>query len=213
MRRELGYWIWGSTLCLSLAGCGGFLTQRSNSADATPTMLPRTMGEKSTGYGYIPLDGLAVQAVLKDQSCGEWAQSAGTSFIAYQGAVVTSYQFKGALAGKNPFKPLFDALPDVTVRFAVAVFDANGGLTFGPSKVTIKDTNYRAVLDYVNVDAIPVSMVISAARGQNGIPLAMAIEDVTRGSATDITFTARSYDAAKDVPALPRERPMKNRAR
>ena len=55
------------------------------------------------------------------------------------------------------YLPLLEVLPDISVRFAVASFAADGGLTFGPAKVTLEGSSYRAVVDYVNVDAIPIT--------------------------------------------------------
>jgi hypothetical protein len=52
--------------------------------------------------------------------------------------------------------PILDALPDLAIRFAVAELSGSGQLSFGPSKITSKGSAYRAVLDYVNVDVVPV---------------------------------------------------------
>lgn len=90
----------------------------------------RTPGERSSGFGYIPLDPIGVRV----NACP---------------ARVTS-------------RPLFEALPDLAVRFAVADIDANAGATFGPSKVTVEGGTYRAILDYVNADTIPVEFRIRA---------------------------------------------------
>lgn len=104
--------------------------------------LPRTLGERSSNFGYIPLDGLAVNQTWEGNSCQAW-------FPPDNGPVPS-----------EAYKPLLEALPDLSVRFAVANFTTEGGLTFGPAKVTEKHQNYRAVLDYVNVDAISVEFWI-----------------------------------------------------
>ena len=98
--------------------------------------LPSTLGESSANYGYIPLDALPINQVSTADSCKEQA-------------------------APYPFVPVLEALPDLSVRFAVAELKANGGLEFGPSKVTTENSTYRAVLDYVNVDAVPAAMVIT----------------------------------------------------
>jgi hypothetical protein len=104
----------------------------------TPSGLPAAMGERSSGFGYIPLDGLTVSPQLDFATCF-------------------------ADVGKRndqPPRPLLEALPDVSVRFAVASLDASGALSFGPAKVTAKGQTYRAVLDYVNVDALPFEFLL-----------------------------------------------------
>ena len=83
--------------------------------------LPSTLGESSANYGYIPLDALPINQVSTADSCKEQA-------------------------APYPFVPVLEALPDLSVRFAVAELKANGGLEFGPSKVTTENSTYRAVL-------------------------------------------------------------------
>lgn len=121
------------------------------------TELPTTLGERSSGYGYIPLDGLAVEQTLESDSCKGWRE-----FTVSKSASSTANELQGTKAGTDPFKPLLESLPDISVRFAVASFDSSGGLTFGPAKITSKYGTYRAVLDYVNVDAIPINLQVSA---------------------------------------------------
>ena len=66
--------------------------------------------------------------------------------------------------------PLLQALPDISVRFAVASFGASGALSFGPAKITAEGSTYRAVLDYVNVDAVPVNFFLrQIVAGSDGI--------------------------------------------
>jgi len=119
--------------------------------------LPSTLGESASGYGYIPLDGLAIEQTLEADSCKAWRQLTDTKSL-----LTTAVDIKGNKAGEDPFKPLLETLPDISVRFAVASFDSSGGLSFGPAKITAKNSNYRAILDYVNVDAIPVSLWVTA---------------------------------------------------
>ena len=120
--------------------------------------LPSTLGEIASGYGYIPLDGLAVDQTLEADSCKAWRSFTLQS----ESPTPTAADMKGEKAGVDPFKPLLETLPDISVRFAVASFDSSGGLTYGPAKITIQGNNYRAILDYVNVDAIPVSLWVTA---------------------------------------------------
>jgi hypothetical protein len=53
-----------------------------------------------------------------------------------------------------------DALPDIASRFAVAELTGNAGVTYGPVQVTLKGRSYRAIVDYINVDVMPVKFWI-----------------------------------------------------
>ena len=99
--------------------------------------LPATPGEQSSGFGYVPLDGLPITEKA-DIACPK-----GDS-----------------VALRKAMRPLLEILPDISVRFAVASFAADGALSFGPAKITSEGNTYRAVLDYVNVDAIPVDFYV-----------------------------------------------------
>lgn len=68
--------------------------------------------------------------------------------------------------GEDP-ELILDALPDLTVRFAVAEIRGSGGAAFGSSKITVEGRSYRAVLDYTNADAIAVTFMVSS-RIQDG---------------------------------------------
>lgn len=138
-----------AVLLMALSGC--------STIGSTNAELPATLGERSSGYGYIPVDGLAVNQTLESDSCKEWRP-----FTASKAPTSTAAELLGARAGADPFRPLLESLPDISVRFAVASFDSSGGLTFGPAKFTSKYGTYRAVLDYVNVDAIPINFSMSA---------------------------------------------------
>lgn len=98
----------------------------------SPGGLGRSPGESASGYGYVPLDPLPI-VDDSDDRC--------------------------AIDKAKPVQ-LLRALPDLSIRFAVADFDANGSLNFGPSKITSEGNVYKAVLDYVNVDGVPVSFYI-----------------------------------------------------
>ncbi|BDW83020.1 hypothetical protein MACH24_24580 [Erythrobacter sp. Dej080120_24] len=78
------------------------------------------------------------------------------------------------------------ALPDVAVRFAVAEFRQGVGLQFGPSAITAKNQNYRAILDYVNSDSVTVRMLVRKYARINGAigyyPITEPIENA-RGDA------------------------------
>lgn len=113
--------------------------------------LPKTLGEMRSGYGYIPLDGLAIDSTLEADSCKPWR-----IYTESNDRFSTPSEFKGEKAGVDPFRPLMESLPDISVRFAVAKMDSSGALNFGPLKFTAKYGNYKAILDYINADAVPV---------------------------------------------------------
>ncbi|MGV8038566.1 MAG: hypothetical protein AB2L07_00280 [Thermoanaerobaculaceae bacterium] len=136
-------------------------------------LLPPTPGETASAYGYVPLDGLAVRPTLADESCSPWRD-----FTPSKSRFASPSEFLPTSASPDPYQPLLESLPDINVRFAVASFDTGGALTFGPAKITAKDRQYRAILDYVNVDAIPVTFLISAidAQGKLVPPSRLIIE-------------------------------------
>lgn len=135
---KLTYFIFAIGIALLSSGC-------TTTVGRDPAS-PDTPASKASNYGYVPLDGLAVDQDFRADSCTEAAK----------------------LLGPRSFAPLSQALPDITIRFAVASYEQSGGLSFGPAKFTAKGKSYRAVLDYVNVDAIPVTFLISAiVSGQN----------------------------------------------
>jgi len=100
----------------------------------SPAGLGPTIGERAAAHGYVPVDPLPIEQVTDAGTCLD--------------------------AGAAKALPLLNALPDVTIRFAVAEFDANGGLNFGPAKVTSANGSYRAVLDYINADNVPIDFYI-----------------------------------------------------
>lgn len=62
--------------------------------------------------------------------------------------------------GYHPLDPLpvyptvhksqfLEAMPDETIRIAVATVSGDGGLTFGPAKIGVEGKNYVVVLDYI----------------------------------------------------------------
>jgi hypothetical protein len=135
--------------------------------------LPSTLGENASGYGYIPLDGLAIDQTFEADSCKSWRQLTDD-----KSPFSTATDIRGDKAGEDPFRPLLETLPDISVRFAVASLDLNGGLTFGPAKITAKGKNYRAILDYVNIDAIPVSLWVTAFKDNNPVKISDIRGDV-----------------------------------
>lgn len=110
-----------------------------SSCASVGSRLPTTPGERATGFGYVPLDGLAVREALDARTC--------ETHVGNQLKIGTA-------------RPLLQDLPDLSVRFAVATLSGNGSLSFGPAQITAKGQTYRAVLDYVNVDAVPVVFYI-----------------------------------------------------
>lgn len=121
----------------------------ATSACSAAVRPPATMGEETSGFGYVPLDGLGIVQGYDLFTCFE-GQDRNNPRV-------------------GEWRSLLDALPDVSVRFAVASVDAGGALSFGPAKVTTKGNAYRAVLDYVNVDAVPVPFYVrKAVRPRSG---------------------------------------------
>jgi hypothetical protein len=107
---------------------------------STGLSLPKTPGERAASYGYVPLDPLPIETVGVAGTCKDKRYLGST--------------------GDNEFLPMTQALPDVAVRFAIAEFKGNAGLEFGPTALTAKNENYRAVLDFVNSDSVTIRLLL-----------------------------------------------------
>ena len=139
-----------------IAGCNLKSGTVIDNSPVKSTSKIDTLGEISSGYGYIPLDGLPITETLSAPSCNSWASYSKNDKNPNGSIAHLNHD------GLNPFDSLLNSLPDVTVRFAVAQLTANGGFSFGPAKVTAKGSYYRAILDYINVDVIPVRFKVTA---------------------------------------------------
>lgn len=94
--------------------------------------------ERATGYGYVPLDGLGL-------------------FEDYDASTCTAPDGDRAA---RVWRPILDALPDMSARFAVATVNGELGLSWGPVKVTSKGGLYKAVLDFINVTEVVVPFYV-----------------------------------------------------
>lgn len=128
----------------------GALNASACAAFGGPHELPPSLGEEASAYGYVPLDGLAIDQTYFADSCRDPAVENATTYT--PGSTI---YYGGAPPKTKQWLPLLQSLPDLSIRFSVAELKTDGSLTFGPAKTTKKDQAYRAVLDYVNVDAIP----------------------------------------------------------
>src|SRR5262245_53256533 len=119
-----------------LASLGVILLGSASCSSGTrvgaPIVVPQTIGEMSSGFGYVPLDGLAIREERDYTTCPYLSDSV-----------------------KSTYGALLRDLPDINVRFAVASVAFDGGLSFGPARLTDSGSTYRAVLDYVNIEAVP----------------------------------------------------------
>ena len=117
-------------LIAALSGCSSFPVLRS----------PQTIGERSSGYTYIPLDPLPVQT--------------------RPGRTCRYDEATGGLAKGYKYKDLLDALPDNAVRMAIKEYDAKGKLSFGASSLGVEGRRYQVILDYINVDSTNIRFYI-----------------------------------------------------
>ena len=140
-----------------------------------PLTLPPTEGELSTGLSYIPLDGMQVLD-------GDFHHTCNTNSDA------------NYLADGFEYVPLLQVLPDITSRFAVATGGLNGGLNFGASKITTQGQNYAAILDYVNVEALPQDVLI---RGVVNTPATAS----GSGKFVSVYYPPFAIPFLKDLPA------------
>lgn len=132
------------------------------------TVIPfaNSLGETYSASSYVPLDGLPIAQSKTSRSCLE-------------------------NPGKE-FKSIIASLPDISVRFAVAQTSGDVSVGFSPVAVTAKGSRYRAILDYINNDAIPVTFalqktVVFEAGGAEVLPFANS----TPPGAKIISYSAR----------------------
>ncbi|WP_462158650.1 hypothetical protein [Pseudoalteromonas sp. GB56] len=116
--------------------------------------LPETLGEGRVVASYIPLDPLPVFSSRNSRSCGG-----------------KSGNEKTPEEDNNKWKSLLDSLPDQTVRMVVASYNNSGNLSFGPISLGAKGKSYKVVLDYTNVDAVSVPLVVNRKTGSQSVGL------------------------------------------
>lgn len=151
--------------------------------------LPRTVGEKGTSSGYVPVDGLRVDIRADSRSCGTRA--------------------RGRIVRASELQPVLEILPDISVRFAVAQIESEGELNYGPSRTTVRGKNYKAVLDYVNVDAVPtIFWVRRVGLGNDGAIEAQDIYEETISNkyqyevlSSEAIFEKYKAEVAKEIDA------------
>lgn len=97
-----------------------------------------TLGERSSAFGYVPLDPLPVMLGGNGRSCQSGTTSSSPQRLS-----------------------LAEALPDLTARFAVAEASGGGQLAFGPVESTTKGSLYKAVLDSTFSDSISLSFLVT----------------------------------------------------
>lgn len=101
--------------------------------------LPSTEGERRGSLSYVPIDPLPVIGQI-DASC--------------------NYPPKAPLVVNNSVSPLLKLLPDQSVRMSIAQLTSEGEIVFTNAKVGGKHESYRVILDYMNSDTIPLSLMV-----------------------------------------------------
>ena len=117
-------------LGLSIAvlwGCGGTMSS---------AIYSRPGGLSATASSYVPLDPLSVSQ-RKGRSC-------------YENNSAKQCSLDGNC--EILLKELRKALPDQTVRMAVAQYNSNGTVSYGPASVGFEGNSYQIILDYMNTD-------------------------------------------------------------
>lgn len=92
-----------------------------------------TVGEELSGNTYVPLDGLPIMQTRGHETCAD---------------------------NTLEHVDMLQALPDISVRFAVRSLESGAKGGFGPVAITVANQNYEAILDYVNNDAVPVTFAV-----------------------------------------------------
>ncbi len=97
--------------------------------------------------------------------------------------------------GYHPLDPLpvylminkseyLEAMPDETIRIAVATVSGDGGLTFGPAKIGVEGKNYVVILDYIKFGTESFGVKLSQKDGK-GERIATLVE-VSKASEADV---------------------------
>jgi hypothetical protein len=115
---------------------------------ASGLLLPKTPGEKASGFSYIPLDPLPVYEYPDEQTCGRDAVDAPMEGYVY--------------------RDLLDNFADVAVRLSISSYDAKTGIAFGTSSFGVAGNSYQVVLDYVKTDNVPVPFHIIIQKRADG---------------------------------------------
>jgi hypothetical protein len=108
----------------------------ASEAQAAPTSevtLPKTEGERYSGFSYVPMDPMSVKA-----------------------AAFTSCKIPSGQTAS-----LMDALPDNAVRMAVQDISGEASASLGPVVIGGKGRTYRVVIDYVSGDTANVRFQIA----------------------------------------------------
>lgn len=113
------------------------------------SLVPKSAGEVSSGYTYIPIDPFAVQAVEGD-SCRKGDNHARTPME--QGEIRN---------GIPVYRGIMESLPDNAVRMLVEQFDSKGNVSYGAGKVDGTAESYRVTVDYINADTVNQAFWIS----------------------------------------------------
>lgn len=90
--------------------------------------------ERKNSYGYFPIDPLPVQLMPLNQ--------------------------------KEPFDNLsiLNSLPDETMRIAIGTVSKAGKVTFGPAAISVQDSNYIVILDYIKFNTGLIKQSTSASK-------------------------------------------------
>jgi hypothetical protein len=107
-------------------------------------LLPRSEGEKSSGYAYVPLDPLPVETVPGQDCQATYSSSAG----------------KLVIGDNRQYQKTLLSLPDNAVRIAIRQIDASTNLSFGASSIGTQGNRYQVVLDYINVDTSNIAFAL-----------------------------------------------------
>ena len=85
--------------------------------------------------------------------------------------------------GKSDF---LEAMPDETIRIAVATVSGDGGLTFGPAKIGVEGKNYVVILDYIKFGTESFGVKLSE-KDSKGERIATLV-DASKASEADVVI-------------------------
>ena len=161
--------------------------------------VPKTLGELSTGYSYIPVDPLLVSVNLGNPAPDSAKEMAGRRYHACLARRAKDETKKEDDKNGNQKAisnaDLMDALPDHTVRMAVQQLSGQAAGSFGPVGFGSENSAYRVVVDSGFTDTTIVQIDLSATQAGNPIQVRSLRPPID----PDVIFEARRAHADEAV--------------
>ncbi|HYZ47655.1 MAG TPA: hypothetical protein VE567_02050 [Sphingomonas sp.] len=127
--------------------------------------LPKTMGEMSSGYTYVPVDPLLVDIQVEaplPANAAEWSERRYQACLSRRGKTQDGQPSKA---------DLMDALPDHTIRMAIREMTGSTSGSYGPVAVGAAGQSYQVIVDSGFTDTTVVDFGIRVRSGDQLVPI------------------------------------------